>query len=101
MINWFLLAPPGLAGTLQGIALGVAFGLGRGIGLPIASFIYTTFEQRQLFLAFSLFNLTAAVLYSIYFIATRPRPNEKKEKAIIEDGKDLFLKLIHPFFFFF
>ncbi|CAF1322647.1 unnamed protein product, partial [Rotaria sordida] len=55
------IAPPGLSGTLQGVALGTLFGLGRGIGLLVASFIYVFTQQPLLFLIFALFNLIAAV----------------------------------------
>jgi phosphate/sulfate permease len=81
------IAPPGLAGTLQGIALGIAFGLGRGVGLVIASFIYTTFEKRRLFLVIALFNLSAAVIYSIYFLLTQRRSKKSIEKNDQDDAK--------------
>ncbi|CAF2974102.1 unnamed protein product [Rotaria sp. Silwood2] len=61
------IAPPGLAGTLQGVVYGVSFGLGRGVGLIACSFIYTRLQSRLLFLVFAIFDAIAAIIYSIYF----------------------------------
>ena len=69
----------------------MAFGLGRGIGLLIASFIYTLIEQRSLFLIISIFNLIAAVIFSLYFLGTRQRHSKENKDSVIsiEDGKYL------------
>lgn len=86
-----LLAPPGLSGTLQGVALGMSFGLGRGVALLIASFIYTMIEQRSLFLIVCIFNLIAAAIFSLYFLLTRSRdPTKNIDSISIENGKDHF-----------
>lgn len=91
-----LLAPPGLSGTLQGVALGMSFGLGRGVALLIASFIYTMIEQRTLFLIVCIFNLIAAAIFSLYFLLTRQRDSTKIVNVkSIEDGKDYFLSFIN------
>ena len=68
-----VLAPPGLSGTLQGVAYGILFGLGRGVGLVIGSIIYNMFDHRLLFLIFALVNLSAAVIFSLYFLITKRR----------------------------
>ncbi|CAF1447312.1 unnamed protein product [Adineta steineri] len=72
-------APPGLSGTLQSLSLGLCFGLGKGIGLIISSFIYTTLEQRLLFLIFAIFNLICAIIYGIYFLISRKNSNKSIE----------------------
>ncbi len=72
--------------------------IGRGVGLPIASFIYTSFEQRVLFLVIAIFNLIVAIIYSIYFILTRSRSQdsfEKNDQIVVEDGKHLFLYFLN------
>ncbi len=93
----FIVEPPGLSGTLQGVALGVSFGLGmrfiglvlyefvffwigRGVGLLIASFIYTLIKPRVLFLIIAIFNLIAAIIFSLYFILNRERSKKSIEK---------------------
>ncbi|CAF1253487.1 unnamed protein product [Rotaria sordida] len=75
------IAPPGLSGTLQGVTLVTLFGLGRGIGLLAASFIYTFTQQPLLFLIFALFNLIAAVIYSLYFILHRQSSKKSIEQT--------------------
>ncbi|CAM4803430.1 unnamed protein product [Rotaria magnacalcarata] len=87
------IAPDGLSGTLQGVALGVSFGLGRGAGLLAASFIYALTQQPTLFLVFALFNLIAAIIYILgYFIgwqSSKKNENDKnanKGKIMIQSG---------------
>ncbi|CAF2595365.1 unnamed protein product [Rotaria sp. Silwood2] len=74
------IAPPGLSGTLQGVALGMLFGLGRGFGLLAASFIYTFTQQPFLFLIFTLFNLIVAVIYALYSILNRDLSKKSNEQ---------------------
>lgn len=50
--------------------------IGRGIGMLVASFIYIVIEQRLLFLVCALFNLFAALIYSIYFFFTRNKTTD-------------------------
>ncbi|CAF1277284.1 unnamed protein product [Rotaria sp. Silwood1] len=76
------IAPPGLSGTLQGVALGILFGLGRGIGLLFSSFIYAFTQQPFLFLIFTLFNLIAAIIYAFYIILNR----QCSKKPIVENN---------------
>lgn len=52
--------------------------LGRGIGMLVASFIYIVIQQRLLFLVFGIFNIIAAIIYSIYFLLTREKTSSKK-----------------------
>ena len=110
------LAPPGLGGTLQGIAYGVSFGLGRhgltrtcsfdrcslmlagrGVGLIVSASIYTRTASRTLFLVFACFNLAAAVVYTVIFLisaqCTRKPVKRSMNKThvpaiVIEPGKD-------------
>ena len=84
----FILAPPGLAGTLQGVAFGVCFGLGRGIGLLVATLIYTLMGYRRLFLSFAVFNLVAAVVYGIYFVIERSRKPKAVKKIELDEGEN-------------
>jgi hypothetical protein len=51
--------------------------LGRGIGMLVASFIYIVIQQRLLFLVFTILNIIAAIIYSIYFLLTRKKPSSK------------------------
>lgn len=84
LVRSLVLAPPGLSGTLQGVAYGVLFGLGRGVGLLIGSIIYNMFDHRLLFLIFSLVNLVAAVIFSLYFLITKqwsPKSSTNTEAA--------------------
>jgi len=85
---FFLLAPPGLSGTLQGVALGITFGLGRGIGLVLSSFIYRLSDKRTLFLVIAIFNLVAAVIFSIYFLITRQKTGTKNRKPRNENARE-------------
>jgi hypothetical protein len=52
--------------------------LGRGMGMLVASFIYIVIQQRLLFLVFGIFNIIAAIIYSIYFLLTREKTSSKK-----------------------
>jgi len=66
------------------------FELGRGVGLLIASFIYTLIQQRVLFLIISIFNLIAAIIFSIYFLLHRQyskKSIEKNDNNAVEYGK--------------
>ncbi|CAF4608699.1 unnamed protein product, partial [Rotaria sp. Silwood2] len=97
------IAPPGLSGTLQGVALGMLFGLGRGFGLLAASFIYTFTQQPFLFLIFTLFNLIVAVIYALYSILNRDLSKKSNEQnnntsdIVIESGKILINDFIKIF----
>ncbi|UJR36826.1 hypothetical protein I4U23_029539 [Adineta vaga] len=71
------IAPPGLAGTLQGVVYGLSFGLGRGVGLIVSSYIYTRLPPRTLFLFFACFNATAAIIYSLLFFILKKRSQKK------------------------
>ena len=83
----FILAPPGLGATLQGVAFGVCYGLGRGIGLLVATLIYSFVGYRHLFLTFAAFNLIAAVGYGIYFIFERKQRSKPAKKIELREGK--------------
>jgi hypothetical protein len=60
--------------------------LGRGIGLLISSYIYIVIQQRLLFLVFCIFNITAAVIYSIYFFLTRNKSSSPTIIVLKTDG---------------
>ncbi len=58
----------------------------------VASYIYIVIHQRLLFLVFAILNLTAAIIYSIYFLITRGKSSSKsvtqahKNGLVIEAG---------------
>jgi hypothetical protein len=68
----------------------MSFFLGRGIGLLVSSYIYIVIQQRLLFLVFSIFNIIAAIIYSIYFLLTREKSS--RQNAITSDANESVLK---------
>jgi hypothetical protein len=61
----------------------------------ISSFIYVVIQQRLLFLVFAIFNLIAAIIYSIYFFLTREKSSSKTmikpdNNVVIDTGKWIF-----------
>ena len=50
---------------------GILVGLGRGTGLFLSLFLYTRLEKRYLFLFYAIFNITGAIIYSIYCLLTK------------------------------
>jgi hypothetical protein len=65
----------------------------------ISSFIYVVIQQRLLFLVFAIFNLIAAIIYSIYFFLTRKKSSSKTmikpdNNVVIDTGKWIFFDKI-------
>ncbi|XP_013412647.1 major facilitator superfamily domain-containing protein 6 [Lingula anatina] len=93
-----IIAPPGMAATLQGLVGGIHWGMGLGIGSLVAGQIYNKFGGVVTFRGSAVSALVVlAIVWPLeHFVVRKRRPDPTDKEELIEEEEDNYTTLKQP-----